>query len=164
MKKIILLILLSTQVKAFTVLNERTWCTGSLHCNGRVEIKQIYGSYSPEISKAGVILLNQQGFEGIEIHLGATHTFYLYNGAAAEVVHILKANLCDSFNKCFFYEKMIRLKNGEFYSETVYSSFSIYKEKIGVETIFADSKIELYPSDSMHTEAALVVSPFPYDR
>ncbi len=156
--------LLATQVKAFTVLNERTWCTGYAKCNGKVEVKQTSGAFIPEISKSDVILRDQQGYEGIEIGLGATHIFYIYNGTPADVIHILKANLCDMYNKCFYYEKTIRMGWKEVYSETVYSSVSLFRETIGKEPITAESEIEYSPTDRKQREAALLVAPFPYDH
>jgi hypothetical protein len=166
LKKIILLILFTAQAKAFTVLNERTWCTGNAKCNSQVEIKHING-VSPleiEISKASVILKNQTGYEGIEIELGATHNFYIYNGTPADVIHVVKASLCDAYQNCFFYEKEIRMRWREVYSEKIYSSLRIFRETIGYEPIFANSEITFSPTDEMHAEATLLVEPFPYDQ
>ena len=169
MKKLVVLMLLASQAHSFTVLNERIWCSGVANCNGNIRIiergsSKGLGSNGIETTRAGVILTDQKGIQGLEIGLGATHSFYLYNGGPSPSAHTLKAKLCDMKNKCFNYEKTIVVDWKESYSEVVYSRLLLFKDTIGAEPISAISHINGYPADYTKKEAMLLVEPFPYDQ
>lgn len=164
MKKVFLLMLLASQAySSATILNERIWCTGKAQCDGNIITSEHNSQTSGDISKAQVILKDQVGYQGLEINLGATHTFYIYNASPADTVHILKAKLCDMNNNCFNYEKTIKVRYRSQFGETIYSSLALYRDRIGAEPITAESEIDYYPSDMQQRKATLLVTPFPYD-
>ncbi|MGC1181567.1 hypothetical protein [Legionella sp.] len=164
MKKLALLILLASQAHSTTILNQRIWCTGTIECHGSVVVNNIPKSFEMPFSRANVIINNQKGYEGLQINVGATHTFFIYNSGAVDAGGTLRAKLCDRYNRCFNYTKEVTVGWGSSYSETVYSTISVFRETVGAETITAESHINGYPSDHMYKEAMLLVAPFPYDQ
>ena len=163
MKKIVFLMLLASQAYPFTVISERIWCSGTTKCNGNVRANDSLGTNGIETTRAGVFLQNMKGYQGLEIGLGATHTFFIYNGDPVPAYHVLRATLCDMNNNCFNYEKTLSVGYRESYSETVYSQLSLFRNTIGAEPISAESKIEYSPVDRVFKEAMLLIEPFPYD-
>lgn len=165
MKKLIFLILiLSNEVHAVTILSEKSWITGS----GTGHIEKIIGSqekYSSggDVAKAYTLVPDQIGYQGLQNKIGATHTFYAYNGGMFSY-HKFIAKLCDHKKNCFNYEKIISIKWGEYYGETIYSSLSVSEDGIGRYPIYAESTVSGQPYAHDFKEGSLILQPFPYDR
>ena len=128
----------------------------------KIQTFQEKHSSGVDMTKAGVIVPNQIGYQGLENKIGATHTFYAYNGGMFSY-HTFVAKLCDHKNNCFNYEKDISLNWGEYYGETISSSLTVSESNIGRYPIYAESTVTDQPSSHDFKEGSLLLKPFPYD-
>ena len=146
------------QVFAFKLISERSWTTGS--AKGYVEV--INNDPKSKFFGAGVYIRDQFGYQGIEVDINSTHTFYLYHPFTKS--NILKANICDSYNNCFHHERHVLVDPLDgIYSERVVLHLLTSSDKVGKFTIFADTQMISSNNIYEKKEANLLISPFPYD-
>ena len=78
--------------------------------------------------------------------------------------HKFIAKLCDYKNNCVNYEKVISLKWGEHYGETIYSSLPTYGDDVGRYPLYAESTADGQPYSHDYKVGSLIMKPFPYDK
>lgn len=155
---------------AYKVMDVKVNCPKEFKCDYDSEVDKSSKDQSLKPDKAEdythtlVYLFDQFGYEGIELTVGATHLYSIYNNSGGSIPYIVKIKLCDSQNHCFGIEKTVRLDYGESYKETINSSLTLQKDYVGTEKLYAETEIATYPVSQYSATANLVLAPFPYDQ